>query len=342
MTTNRILAVVAAVLLVASVFAYRSGTARAERFESGQRFLPNLNPDDVAAIVLKKGAETVTLKRGEGRFTIVEAKGYPAKNEAVNRLLRDLVEATLDKEIGGGESLFKDLELEAEGANTVEVTLKDTSDKDMVRLVLGKQAEGGGGTFVRRADDADGTVYLTGKRLYVNAARADFLNKEIVDVKREDVTRVAGPDFELSGDGLKLAGLPAGREEDPAKVNQVKGALSYLRFDEVFVADDPAVRELAFEPKLQVDLKDGSGYRLALAERDGKSYMRISGYHTVDRVAVSPTESEAELKEKAEVLSRADEMAKFNAFHGSWAYQVNQATADKLKLTKSALTKTKA
>ena len=36
------------VLFLLSVWAYRSSTVRADRFESGQRFLPNLNPDEVA------------------------------------------------------------------------------------------------------------------------------------------------------------------------------------------------------------------------------------------------------------------------------------------------------
>ena len=50
-----ILDVVAGILLALSVFMYWSGEARAERFERGQRFLPNLNPDEIGDIAIRKG-----------------------------------------------------------------------------------------------------------------------------------------------------------------------------------------------------------------------------------------------------------------------------------------------
>ena len=142
MNVNRKLAVVAIVLLILSVWAYRSSLVRAERFERGQPFLANLNPDEIAEIVITKGAESVTLKRGEDSFTIAEAEGYPAKNESVNRFIRNLLELKLEKNVGSGEDLHQELELVPGGDNTTEVVLSNAAEKEMVHFLVGKNSLG--------------------------------------------------------------------------------------------------------------------------------------------------------------------------------------------------------
>ena len=47
MSTNAKLAVLAVLLFVFSVFSYRQSVTRAERFERGQKFLAQLNPDEI-------------------------------------------------------------------------------------------------------------------------------------------------------------------------------------------------------------------------------------------------------------------------------------------------------
>ena len=44
MNLNRNLAIIAVVLLIASIWTYQSSIARTDRFERGQRFLPNFFP----------------------------------------------------------------------------------------------------------------------------------------------------------------------------------------------------------------------------------------------------------------------------------------------------------
>ncbi|MCH9649577.1 MAG: hypothetical protein K0U98_15160 [Deltaproteobacteria bacterium] len=65
--------------------------------------------------------------------------------------------------------------------------------------------------------------------------------------------------------------------------------------------------------------------------------MSIQGFSTVDRVEIAPDESEEELKEKADTLSRADEIRNFNAFHGSWVYEIEERFVEKLELRKADL-----
>ncbi len=67
------------------------------------------------------------------------------------------------------------------------------------------------------------------------------------------------------------------------------------------------------------------------------TYLSIQGFSTVDRVEIAPDESEEELKEKADTLSRADEIRNFNAFHGSWVYEIEERFVEKLELRKADL-----
>ena len=69
---NNRLAVVALALLVLSAFTYWRDVSRAERFERGQKFLSNLNPDEIGKISITKGTaddtESVTLERSGATF----------------------------------------------------------------------------------------------------------------------------------------------------------------------------------------------------------------------------------------------------------------------------------
>jgi hypothetical protein len=92
-----------------------------------------------------------------------------------------------------------------------------------------------------------------------------------------------------------------------------------------------------FASSVKVELEDGSGYLLSYASRDDRNFVRVQGYHTVTQVAITRDESEEELAEKAEVLTRADEIEAFNKFHGSWTYELGDWAAESLRLRRSDL-----
>ena len=206
---------------------------------------------------------------------------------------------------------------------------------------VGKSFEDGPGNYVQRFGDEDGEIYLTSQGVYISEGMDSYLDKQIVDHDRSQVLTVVGRDFRLErpddGGDLELADVPAGKNAKSSEVGRLASALSGLRFDNVFIGDDEQVRGLLFEPALEISLEDGSGYVLSLAERDEKVYMKIRGQNEIQQVAITVDESEEELKEKAEMLTRADEIDAFNSFHGSWVYEIGEFTADKLQLTRSDL-----
>lgn len=351
--TNQKLFIAALALLVLSAWSYQHSIKRAERFERGQKFLPNLNPDEITRVEIKKGDEETVLRRAQDgeSFEIPSAGGYKAKNNPVNRLIKDVLEISLEKEIGSGESLEKELQLvdgEGRGPETVEMALLDAGGKDMVRFLLGKSMETGG-TYLRRIDGDRSQIYLTDKRVYLTTDGDSFVDKDILDLPASEVAAVSGTGFTFErleeGGDLALADLPAGKKES-SQANQVKTVLQGLRFTQHYLADAPEVQGLSFDRQLEVVLKDGSGYLLESARQGEKHYLRINGFHTSEQVAggrimMQPDASEEEMKETSELMARVDELQQFNVFHGSWVYEVTVNTADRVRAEKSDLVEDK-
>lgn len=335
MKINRILFIVATVLFALSAYSYYDSVQRAERFERGGKFLQNLNPDSIEEILIKKGDDEAHLKRDGERFVVVDAGGYPAKNESVNRFVRDALELGLEKEIGSGESLNEELELVSGGENTTEVTFKDSNQKDMVHFLVGKSLDSGGGNYIRRVDSDDDTIYLTSSRVYLNTRQDDFLDKEIVDVEKDQIAAIRSRDFLIEDQegSLKLTDLPAGKKES-SEVSQLTGLLAGLRFTKHYLADAPEVQGLYFDSSVEIDLKDESGYLVSVAAKgDDKHYLRIQGYHNAGQLSIAVDADEEESKKVADQLKRQNEIQDFNAFHGSWIYEVTETTAEKVKVT---------
>ena len=81
--TLRTLAVVSAVLVIASVWVgSRERTARFT-FNRGQLLVPDLDPENIAGVEMKHEADTVVLKRAGTQFLVESSKNYPANNKEV-------------------------------------------------------------------------------------------------------------------------------------------------------------------------------------------------------------------------------------------------------------------
>ena len=243
--------------------------------------------------------------------------------------------------MGEGADLQSELELEPMGEDSVEVVLGSNAGEEMVRMRVGRSFDDGPGNYIQRLGDADEPIYLTSQGVFISKGVDSYLDKQIVDHDRSEVRRVVGRDFQLErasdGDELELTEVPRGSKVKSSEVGRLASALSGLRYDEVFVGDDPQVSALQYEPALEISLEDGTGYILSLAESDDKVYLKIRGHSEIQQVAITVDESEEELQEKAEMLTRADEIDAFNSFHGSWVYEIGEFVAEKLQLTRDDL-----
>lgn len=335
MKANRTLLVVTVALLALSAYTYRASVQRADRFDRGQKLLPSLNVDQVAEITLTKGDAKTHLKRDHERFLVASAQGYPARNEAVNRFLRDILDIQLEKRVGRGEELEKELGVVPGADGSTEVVLADAAGKEMVHLMIGKTQDDGNGVFVRRIDQEDAPILLTSSRLYLTTGDDDFLDKEILDLPQAKIAAVEGQGVRLENQEgvLEAVDAPRGKKAKPAKLNQLRNILSPLRFTKHYLAQDETVQSLRFDSATRVELPDDSGYEIQLAKQGDKHYMRIRAYHNTQQLSIAVDADEAEAKEKADVLARIDEVQKFNQFQGAWVYEITDVTAERIEVT---------
>lgn len=339
MNVNRILGIAAIFLFALSIATYRQSVTRTETFERGQRFLPQLDPDKVARIEITKGETTTTLRRDDDRFLVENVHNYPARNENVNRFLRDILEMSLEREVGDDPEIFGGLGLEPGGENTVEVVFENEAGQQMVDLFLGDSLEGGG-SYVRRADGEDTAAYLTQKQLFLTTEPDRFLDQEIVHVERDHLARIETDGYALvrtDGEWSLEGGLPPGKELDSGKVSRLESLLDRLQFEKVYRADAPEVADLTFHEALRAELDDDSGYVLSLASAGETSYLRISGFHHTQKVQITREESKEELAAKADILQRADEMNHFTESRASWVYEMRSSVAETLSFGKEDL-----
>lgn len=338
-----VLGLITLLLGIISVLSWHGSVTRAERFERGQKFLSQLNPDNISRISIDDKGETTTLVREGDRFTVAEQHDYPTKNEAVNRFITDILNISLEKEVGSGESLAKELAVAEPGPETTQITLFDDGGNTMVRFLIGKTGEAGSGNYIRRLNSEDQTIYLTDRSLSLSTDADSFLDKEILDIPPSQITSVTTPNFQIQSEegNLALAEIPKDKAADTNALNQVTSALQNFRYDRVYLADDQQVADLNFDKRVIYELKDQSSYNLSLAERDGKLYAKVRAVFEPQQIMIARDESEEELKEKSEILSRNDEVVSFNEFHGSWVYELPGNLAETLLKKKSDILKEK-
>ena len=311
MTNNKTLGILAAVLFLLSLLTYRADIGRADRFERGQRFLANLNQDEIVDILITRDDQTTHLRRGGDQFSVVSADGYPAKTEAVGRFVKTVLEMELEKEVGSGASLEQELGLSPGDPNATEIILRDGTDNEMVHFLIGNSLEGGNGNYVRRTDTENATIYLTSTPPRIDSTPMNFLQTEILDVPADQIRTILD-------DGLA-------------------SLLSPLLFEQHYLANAPQVAGLRFTDAVTVELDDDSGYRLSLASRDDTDYVRIEAFHKTQQITISQDATEEEASVKAALLERVSEVQAFNDFHGSWIYVISDTKSDTLKLRKQDL-----
>ncbi|PIE01699.1 MAG: hypothetical protein CSA81_10530 [Acidobacteria bacterium] len=338
MNLNRYLGIAAVILFVLSFMAFKQAQDSSDRFERGQKFLSNLNPDNISEILIDKGKDHVELKREDDHFSMASKAGYPARNQAVNRIITSILDMELEDEIGSGAELSKELEVLEGPAETTHIIFKNDAGKEMVNFFIGKKAEGGQGSYVKKNGD-DETIYLTSKTSYLNVTPSSMIKDNILNIPQSDVLKIEGNGYTIEDDGgtLQLQKLPKGMETKASEFGQVKGLLSNLKIKDAFLADNPKVKDVRFTNTVTVYLKNKAHYQIAVGKKGETIYMKVQSGHQLKQIQLTGQESEEELKEKSKVLQLNDELKKFNEFHGSWVYELSGQNGAKFFFTKQDL-----
>jgi uncharacterized protein DUF4340 len=221
-------------------------------------FAGSLN--DAATVELKKKDGVTTLRRSGDGWGLAEKSGYAVDMPAVRKTLIGLSELTATESRTEDPKLYSKLGVEdptAEGSTSTLLTVKDENGKELASLIVGKEHtgksfSGARQVYVRKPGEAKS--WLASGDLSLKEKGADWLDKKILEVKRERVrsVEIRHADGEVvtvdrekpDAKDFTLHDIPEGKELTyPSAPTSLADALGYLNLEDVVPADSMDMKE---------------------------------------------------------------------------------------------------
>jgi len=328
-----VLGIVAVFMVIWGVVQSRVSNRPKTDMDRPAYLIQGLDPADIGSIVLKTSEETVTLKRQQGGFVVVNKDNYPAKISEINNLITKILEIQTSQFVTNNAANHEDLGLTEEKATTVVKFFKPDSSL-LTGVIAGKTKEVGQGTYVRLA--SSDTVYVALSMPWLGGTAMSYIEQELISMKREDIMSVtvstAGGEYTLKttddGKGVILENIPAGKKFKTNDGDSVFTALTSLRCDDV----KKRTGDLTFDKQFICRLKDSTVYTIKVAQKDDKTYVTCEAEFT-DKTPVlkgDEVESEEELKKKEAKLLARESAIKFTKKHQGWVYEIAEWKAKNL------------
>ena len=349
-----ILGIVAVLMVIWAVVQSRISSRPRTQPDAPAYLIQGLNTADIGSIVLGVGVKAVTLKRQRqgGRFVVLNSDNYPAKTSEINKLITSCLDIRAGELYTDDAANHKDLGVTEEDAGTVVKFFRPDSSL-LTGVVVGKakeQASVGSvqqaqGTYVRLLPGDK--VYLAPTVPLVRSRAIDYIEQELISVKRENIesVTVASTDDEYTlkptedAKGLVLENMPAGKKLKTNDSERVFTSLTNLRFDDV-MKESTESKKLTFDRKFVCRLKDSTVYTVKIAKKDDKTYITCTAEFT-DRTLVTEREirdaNDAELKQKEAKFLARDRAKGFSVKHQGWVYEIAEWKAKNLTMKLSDL-----
>ncbi|MCE5341709.1 MAG: DUF4340 domain-containing protein [Planctomycetaceae bacterium] len=288
-----------------------------------------LDPAGIQKIIVKQGGKTVTLQHKGNEFVIAEKDGYPAATKVVNNLFTSSLDIKTVELYTEDEKNYADLGV-TDADSQAMLTFYDAADKLITGFIIGKDSESGKGSLCYGRLVNDKKVYVLANVPWIRSEAVEYTNQDLIYIKKESIdwVTVTSPEgsYSLTADAngavVKLKELPAGKKQKDSECQQVLGALSNLRFDDM-MSEDKA-KDLDFDRKFSLMKKDSTLISIEIAKKDSDTYIKCSVDFT-DKTQVTKeqgVESADELKKKeAKLLAKESAMKLANATKG-WVYKV--------------------
>jgi len=304
---------------------------------SAAYLIQGLDPDQIARITVASGkeGELVSLVRRGQNFVVANKDKYPALTDEVNKLITTCLDIKTSELYTDNPANFKELGVTEQDARLIIKFYKADSNL-LTGVIIGKQRPKGSVGYIRRA--TDNSVYImAGQIPWIKNHAADYVDRQLTSVKREDIESVTVSDlnesYVLKADGknLTLENASEGKKLKEDVADRVFTALADLTFDDVNA--ESAIESsggLKFDRKYVCQLKDSTVYDFWLA-KDGDKWFTKCDAKFMDKTPVTKTqgqvESEEELKKKEAKLLARDAADEFLEKHKDWVYQLHKDKA---------------
>jgi hypothetical protein len=328
-----------ATAVLAGLAALRFGSEeKTAKVKMGEKLFADLPINQVAGVTIAGKGNKVTLAKGENTWQVQERDGYPAAFGDLRSLVVKLSALKIGRSFSGSADALSRLSLvapadEASENTGIQITMNDASGEMLADVIIGqtRKSDGGGtsGQYMKKAD-ADTVFLVDGDFQFVKTAPAEWLRKEVLNIKADDIASVscfAGesdkPVFTLAraekGTAALLTPIPEGRAADSAKIDQVFDAMAPLTLDDVSPAGDSASASDPDGARLVYQLYDGREItvipdtsddgrhtlQIAAAERAGELESAGSSDDTGDAVQTDAADTTADDSDKGDVENYA-------------------------------------
>ncbi|MDQ0289186.1 DUF4340 domain-containing protein [Oligosphaera ethanolica] len=254
----------------------------------------------VTRVTFSSGDKTVTLEKTEPGWSVKERYGFPANFSELNQFVFDLSETRVARELAIAQQHFAELQLTpADGAVTV--SFHNAAGDALQTLVFGKKHEQESAEPAMPGMMPGENTAPVGRYLLLNDQRpviaantfalvdepvTFWLNKDFFKISDLKSATLSAGDVTMwtverksKSDNLAVVGeIPEGKEADTSKLNSIKSAFSWIRFNDV--ADPAAKPEDVGMDEVKTftatDFDDLSYTILIGKTVNGKRYLRIS------------------------------------------------------------------
>lgn len=210
---------------------------------------PRVNQPLVAADIVEKAAKlrisdagkTVELARqADGSWRLPSYFDLPVDFTKLSSFVASLTDAKIQRLVTTNPERISRLEFK-----DTKVELLDRADQVLFTATLGKNADVGGGRYVRLGNEPK--AYHTNLSAFLDAEPKNWARAELLDLKADDIAKVEIPFAEgpvivsraKKEDPWTAENAPAGKKLKNDKVSSLLGSLTSLRFTDTTALDDP-------------------------------------------------------------------------------------------------------
>jgi len=232
---------VLAALSVAAYIARRPTPPPSADARINQPLVERTAIEKAAKLKLSDTGKSVELVRQtDGTWRVASYFDLPADFGKLSGFVGSLTEAKIQRLVTSSAERIGRLEFK-----DTKVELLDASDKAVFTVTLGKNAEVGGGRYVRFGDEPK--AYLANLTAWLDVEAKNWVNSELINVKADDIARVEIPFAEGGAVTLTRAKkedpwtseqTPAGQRVKPDKVSTVLSSVGAIRFSDTTPLDD--------------------------------------------------------------------------------------------------------
>ena len=361
MNRKQFLLLLIAVLIVGGggLLVYQRGNRSWESSATtiGGKLLPNLAINDIAAITIQGGTNTLHLARKDNLWRVTERGNYPANFSQISDWLIKLADLKIAQSQDVGPSQLGRFALLPPGPATNTATLvefDDASGKPLATLLLGKkhmkkptgpQPEGMGmgedgwpdGRYVMVGTTAASLAVISDPLDNAEPKPDQWLAKDFLTVEKPGAIAVDFPEATNSWQLIRASETndwsltAAGPKEklDSTKISGVTSPLSSAAFNDVLPPDTtPAAAGLTNVTKLTVSTLDGFTYTAQIGQKQSDNYP-VTFTISADLPAPVTGTNAAALAAQASHKTLTDKLAKEQALQ-KWIYLLPTYTIDPL------------